>query len=407
MAAVQPIEQRTSRSFETEFATPDTVRPRLDSIDLLRGLVMVLMALDHTRDFFTNAHFDPTDLSQTTAALFLTRWVTHFCAPVFTFLAGAGAYLAAARGKTRPQLSRFLLTRGLWLIVLEYTVVWFGITFHFDWHFLPASVLWALGWGMIVLAGLVHLPLPVIAAFAVMTIAGHNLFDAVRPDQLGPLGPLWTVLHTRGPLPLTPSVTMFVHYPLVPWIGVMAAGYVFGAVFLLNRPRRRTTMLGLGASLVLLFVALRATNFYGDPHPWSPRQDALFTVLSFLNCQKYPPSLLYLLMMLGPALLALSVFERGLGRLGRPLLMFGRVPLFFYLLQWYAAHLLAVVVNAALGRPAPWLLGGAAWNAPQGYGYSLGVVYLMWIVVLVLLYPPCRWFAALKRRRRDAWLSYF
>jgi len=407
MAAVQPIEQRISRSFETEFATPYTVRPRLDSIDLLRGLVMILMALDHTRDFFTNAHFDPTDLSQTTAALFLTRWVTHFCAPVFTFLAGAGAYLASARGKTRPQLSQFLLTRGLWLIVLEYTVVWFGITCNFDWHFIPASVLWALGWGMIVLAGLVHLPLPVTAAFAVVTIAGHNLFDAVRPDQLGPLGPLWAVLHTRGPLPLTHSVTMFVHYPLVPWIGVMAAGYVFGAVFLLNRPRRRTTMLGLGASLILLFVVLRTTNFYGDPHPWSPRQDALFTVLSFLNCQKYPPSLLYLLMMLGPALLALSVFETGLGRLGRPLLMFGQVPLFFYLLQWYAAHLLAVVVNAALGRPASWLLGGAPWNAPQGYGYSLGVVYLMWIVVLVLLYPPCRWFAALKRRRRDAWLSYF
>ena len=245
MAAVQPIEQRISRSFETEFATPDTVRPRLDSIDLLRGLVMILMALDHTRDFFTNAHFDPTDLSQTTAALFLTRWVTHFCAPVFTFLAGAGAYLASARGKTRPQLSQFLLTRGLWLIVLQYTVVWFGITCNFDWHFIPASVLWALGWGMIVLAGLVHLPMPVTAAFAVVTIAGHNLFDAVRPDQLGPLGPLWAVLHTRGPLPLTPSVTMFVVYPLVPWIGVMAAGYVFGAVFLLNRPRRRTTMLGL------------------------------------------------------------------------------------------------------------------------------------------------------------------
>ena len=407
MATVQPIEQRTSRSFETEFATPDTVRPRLDSIDLLRGLVMILMALDHTRDFFTNAHFDPTDLSQTTAALFLTRWVTHFCAPVFTFLAGAGAYLAAARGKTRPQLARFLLTRGLWLIVLQYTVVWFGITFHFDWHSLPASVLWALGWGMIVLAGLVHLPLPVTAAFAVVTIAGHNLFDAVRPDQLGLLGPLWAVLHTRGPLPLPPSVTMFVVYPLVPWIGVMAAGYVFGAVFLLNRPRRRTTMLGLGASLILLFVALRATNFYGDPHPWSPRQDALFTVLSFLNCQKYPPSLLYLLMTLGPALLALPVFEHSLGRLGRPLLMFGRVPLFFYLLQWYAAHLLAVVVNAALGQPASWLLGGAPWDAPQGSGYSLGVVYLMWIVVLILLSPPCRWFAALKRRRRDAWLSYF
>ena len=173
MAAVQPIEQRTSRSIETELAISDTARPRLESIDLLRGLVMVLMALDHTRSFFTNAHFDPTDLSKTTAALFLTRWVTHFCAPVFTFLAGAGAYLAAARGKTRPQLSRFLLTRGLWLIVLESTVVWFGITFHFDGHFIPASVLWALGWGMIVLAGLVHLPLPVIAAFAVMTIAGQ------------------------------------------------------------------------------------------------------------------------------------------------------------------------------------------------------------------------------------------
>ena len=257
MAAVPPIEQRTSRSFEAELATPDSAPPRIDSIDRLRGLVMVLMALDHTRTFFTNAHFDPTDLSKTTAALFLTRWVTHFCAPVFTLLAGAGAYLAAARGKTRPQLARFLLTRGLWLIILEYTVVWFGITFHFDGHSIPASVLWTLGWGMIVLAGLVHLPVPIIAAFAVATIAGHNLFDAVRPAQLGQLGPLWAVLHTSGPLTLTPSVTLGVHYPLVPWIGVMAAGYVFGAVFLLDRPRRRMTMLGLGTSLVLLFVALR------------------------------------------------------------------------------------------------------------------------------------------------------
>jgi uncharacterized membrane protein len=383
-------------------AAPGTATAaRVAAVDVIRGAVMILMAIDHVRVYSGLPAGGPT------VGIFFTRWVTHFCAPVFTFLAGAGAYLAAARGKTRPQLSRFLITRGLWLIVLQYTVVWFGITFHFDWHFIPASVLWALGWGMVVLAGLVHLPLPVTAAFAVVTIAGHNLFDAVRPDQLGPLGPLWAVLHTRGPLPLTPSVTMFVVYPLVPWIGVMAAGYVFGVVFLLNRSCRRMTMLGLGASLILLFVALRATNFYGDPHPWSPRQDALFTVLSFLNCQKYPPSLLYLLMMLGPALLALSVFERGLGRLGRPLLIFGRVPLFFYLLQWYAAHLLAVVVNAALGRPASWLLGSAPWNAPQGYGYSLGVVYLMWMVVLVLLYPPCRWFAALKRRRRDAWLSYF
>ena len=200
-----------------------------------------------------------------------------------------------------------------------------------------------------------------------MTIAGHNLFDAVRPDQLGPLGPLCTVLHTRGPLPLLPSVTMFVHYPLVPWIGVMAAGYVFGAVFCSIAPAagRRCSA---GRAWSCSSSALRATNLYGDPHPWAPRQDAPFTVLSFLNCQKYPSSLLYLLTMLGPALLAPSVFERDLGRLCRPLLTFGRVPLFFYLLHWYAAHLLAVAVNAALGRPAPWPPGARPGTLPKATG---------------------------------------
>jgi len=360
-------------------APPDPVKPprtRVDSIDLLRGIVMVIMMLDHTRDFVHSGAllFDPTDLTQTTTAIFLTRWITHFCAPVFVFLAGTGAYLQSARGKSKRELSRFLVTRGFWLVLLEFTVVRFGATFNLDPSFLGMmQVIWAIGISMIVLAALIHLPLRVIAAFGIGMIAVHNLLDRFHvqgwhgPDTPVPgfWAKLFIILHqpfepfpvfsARGPV-------VFVLYPLIPWIGVMATGYVFGSLYEVRVERRRKLLLIMGCGATALFIILRLINLYGDPSPWARQTTVTFTVLSFLNTTKYPPSLLFLLMTLGPALLALAWFEvvrDGQTPPTRPLwrrlrdffITFGRVPLFFYLLQWFTAHLIAVFVHFVAGKP--------------------------------------------------------
>jgi uncharacterized membrane protein len=387
------------------------VRQRLDSVDLLRGLVMVIMALDHVRDYFHSDAllFDPTDLSKTNVALFFTRWVTHFCAPVFVFLAGTGAFLSASRGKTRAELSRFLLTRGLWLILLELTVVKLGWSFSFDTQFV-VQVIWAIGVSMIVLALLVHLPVWAITGFGVLMIATHNLFDPVQARSLGAFSGLWATLHSRELTETYGGIHVFTMYPLVPWIGVMAVGYGFGQLYLLERERRRRLMLRLGISLTLFFICLRAINIYGDPHPWTVQNSAVYTFLSFINCEKYPPSLLFLLMTLGPAIIALALFERFNRErvtppLLQPLVVFGRVPLFFYIIHIPLIHALAIAFAFAKYGPA---LGDAfkSGRPPADYGYSLFVVYLIWVGVVLALYPVCRWFANVKRRRRDAWLSY-
>lgn len=394
------------------FGSPD----RLDSVDLLRGLVMVVMALDHVRFFLHQdvpAGVDPLDLSRTTPALFFTRWVTHFCAPVFVFLAGTGAFLYAARGKTKNELARFLLTRGLWLILLEFTAVRFGWTFNLDFGLSFAVVLWALGCSMIALAALAYLPARVVALVGVVMIAAHNLFDGVRPESFGALGWLWKVLHTNGAISPAPGYTFVVNYPLVPWVGVMAAGYGLGALLLRERGERRRLLFRLGAALTAAFVVLRAANVYGDPRPWAAQGDWVLTVLSFLNCEKYPPSLLFLLMTLGPSLVALAWFDRDPGPRARPFVVFGRVPLFYYLLHFPLIHLVALALSYARYGQGPWLFTGPPWGPglmrafPEGYGYGLGVVYAVWVAVVLLLYPLCRWFAGVKRRRRDAWLSYF
>jgi uncharacterized membrane protein len=404
---------------------------RIDSIDLLRGLVMVVMMLDHTRDFMHSAafQFDPTDLTRTNVALFLTRWITHYCAPVFVFLAGTGAYLQFARGKSKRDLSRFLITRGLWLIVLEFTLVRLGATFSLDYRFLGMmQVIWVIGVSMIVLAGLIHLRLRVVGVFAVAMIALHNLFDRVHVR--GWQGPgtaipsygakLFIVLHQPfEPFPIMgwPSPAVFVLYPLVPWLGVMAAGYAFGVIYQWDTARRRQLLLRLGGATTLLYIIVRAINLYGDPSPWSQQSTMLFSVLSFLNTTKYPPSLLFLLMTLGPAMLALVWFEspdptRGAAPVARELrnffVTFGRVPLFFYLLQWPTAHLIAVIVHAAAGKPWRWMFGSliGVEPPPPGVGFNLAVVYACWLVGVLLLYPLCKWFAGVKARRRDWWLSY-
>jgi uncharacterized membrane protein len=408
---------------------------RLDSIDLLRGVVMVLMALDHVRDFFSDQLFvDPTDLQKTTPPIFLTRWVTHFCAPTFMFLAGTAAFLSGTRGKSRPALSWFLFTRGLWLAFLEVVVNRILWMFNFDLQHHGAGVFWAIGWSMVVLSVLVYLPATVVTLLGVGMIGLHNLLDGLTADQVHLPGWLWVILHSPGDAPVmdegtvgqvvnwarhllglgdvsvVDGITFGTGYCLVPWMGVMAAGYGFGTLLQLDRPQRRRRLFLLGTALTLGFVLLRAANVYGDPHPWAEQSSPLLTFLSFLNCTKYPPSLLYLLMTLGPAILALAFFDRPLGPLARPIVTFGRVPLFFYLLHIPLIHGGAVLCDtlrfgwSPLAAAGPWEIKPGA--VPEHYGLSLPLVYVVWIGVVLVLYLPCRWFAEVKRRRRDGWLSY-
>jgi uncharacterized membrane protein len=421
--------------YEVQIAQPlqpaKPARKRIDSVDLLRGIVMVVMMLDHTRDFVHNAalQFDPLDPTRTNVALFFTRWITHFCAPTFVFLAGTAAYLYAVRGKTKRELSRFLITRGLWLIVLELTVVRLLVFFNLDLQFLGfLQVIWVIGASMIVLAGLIYLPLSAIAVFGLAMIFLHNFLDwipALRVNGFqGPgtdvpwLDKLLIILHQPGMFHIAGvnSPLLFALYPLIPWIGVMAAGYVFGSLYQLDPRRRRRLLFIIGSSAMALFVIVRAINIYGDPQPWTSQKNFLYTVLSFLNTQKYPPSLLFLLMTLGPSITALGFFESinlsaaaegVLGKLRQILVTFGRVPLFFYLLQWLVAHSLAVLLHWAFGKPVKWLFVQPIGQAPDpGIGFNLFVVYLVWITGVVLLYPLCKWFAGVKQRRRDWWLSY-
>ncbi len=375
---------------------------------------MVLMALDHTRDFFSrDLSFDPTDLGKTYPALFLTRWITHFCAPVFLFLAGTGAFLSTTRGKSIRELSWFLFTRGLWCVVLELTVIRsLGWMFNFDYHYTFGIVFWAIGWSMVSLAALVFLPPRFVVIFGLLMIASHNLFDHVSPENCGNLGALWKVLHSGGTIQLSDSSRFIAGYPLVPWIGVMAVGYGFGPLLVRESGERRRWLFGLGVMATFLFGVIRGTNFYGDSQPWSEQKSFLFTAFSFVNCTKYPPSLCYLLMTLGPSLLVLAALDRGTPRWLQPVCVFGRVPLFFYLLHLPLIHGLAVIVSYLQYGQAGWWFandpagGSKADLLPPGYGFGLPMVYLVWAFVVISLYPACRWFAGVKRRRRDAWLSY-
>jgi uncharacterized membrane protein len=280
---------------------------RIQSIDTVRGIAMVLMALDHVRDWVSNLRFQPENMALTSPALFATRWVTHFCAPAFFLLAGIGIGIAYNRGTRGPAMSRYLLIRGIWLLVLELVITPVGWQFGFD--LLPAFalVLWALGWSMIVMAGLIYLPRAAIAVVALAMIAGHNLLDPIRPDAFGEWRGLWHVLHVPGFV--IPNV-LFVAYPLIPWIGVMALGFVAAALYESDDVRRRRVLLIGGAAAVAAFVVLRAVNGYGDPAPWTTQRTPALTAASFLNLRKYPPSLLFLLMTLGPALLLLAFAER-------------------------------------------------------------------------------------------------
>src|SRR5262245_29842886 len=360
---------------------------------------MIVMALDHTRMFVGPS----VDLATAAPALFFTRWITHFCAPVFVLLAGVAAYLHGRRLASTRALSAYLVTRGLWLAFLELTVIRAVWIAYVGPEILVFQVIWVIGVSMVVLAGLVWLPRAVIAAAAVMVIAGHNLLDGVHAEQLGSLRWLWLVLHEEGQLAPFPGATWLVIYPLVPWAAVMAAGYVIGPWALLPREQRRARFRAAGVTLIAGFVALRATNLYGDPHAWTAAGGPLRTLLSFLDCEKYPPSLLFLAMTIGPAFCLLAWMDRPLGPWASRVAVYGRVPLFYYVAHVFLIHAVAI----ALAWPA---LGAAAaighFVAHGGLGYSLPAVYALWATVVLALYPACRWFAAVKRRSDAAWMSY-
>ncbi|MBI2688387.1 MAG: DUF1624 domain-containing protein [Acidobacteria bacterium] len=356
---------------------------RLDSIDLLRGMVILLMALDHTRDFFGDLSVDPMDPAKTWPSLFLTRWISHFCAPVFVFLAGTSAWLQAER-KSPSELSYFLATRGLWLVFLELTWVrCFGWFFNFDYHYSVGQVIWAIGWAMVFLALAIRLRISAqaIALAGVVVIFLHNLTDGIHAEQFGHFGWLWRILHDRKNMEIAPGYIFFPQYPLLPWIAILFAGYGFGLVF---RDKAKVARIGLAATA--LFLTLRLANFYGDPRPWAGG------VYSYFNCLKYPPSLLYILMTLGPALLLFSRLPDTVSGVWKHVVLFGRVPLFFYLLHLPLIHGAAVVY---------------AFIAGQRPDFGLVGVYAVWCMVLVLLYPLCAWFLHKKRTSDAACLRYF
>jgi uncharacterized membrane protein len=397
------------RTFETTAtARPATTRvaqfARIHSIDIVRGFVIMLMALDHVRDYFSNAHIDLLDPTQTTVGLYITRWITHLCAPTFIFLAGVSAQRLSTRMAT-GQLSRYLMTRGLWMIALEVTVVLGAWSFNFRYDqgvFL--QVMWAIGASMLCLAALVHLPIRVIGIFGAVMIATHNLLDPITPAAFGAWSPLWTFLHARGPMAIG-----FVSYPLIPWIGVMALGFAMGTLYDANADHRRTVLRIASAAALVLFVVLRLLNVYGDPHPWEHHATLTATLMSFFDVEKYPPSLLYLLATLGIAwrmLAAAETLSNGVAQaFSRVLETFGRVPLFFYVLHIVLAHLLAGMAALAEGFGTT-VLANSFHSLPKNWGWDLPLVYCAWLAVLLLLYPACVWFGELKRRRTDWWLAY-
>jgi len=391
--------------------------PRIQSVDALRGAIMMLMAIDHIRDYVARSamQFLPTDLTRTTAAIFFTRWITHFCAPVFMLTAGLGAFFWMSRGRrSKGELSRFLITRGLWLIFLELTLLRLILLSQISVHGSPLilMILWAIGLSMIALAGLIHLPLPLLAGLSIVITSLHNLLDGVSAERFGRAAWLWDILHQQDVLTFL-GVKFAIAYPVLPWIGVMASGYCLGTAFSWEAKKRQRFLMRLGFALTVAFLVVRAINIYGDPAPWSRQSSSLFTTLSFLNTTKYPPSLDFLLMTLGPALAILGWLERFHFSFSHPLIVFGRVPFFYYGAHLLVAHLIAIAMNFLRYGPTSFLLiappsmGSPSELFPPDYGFPLWTVYAVWVVVLSLLYPACRWFARLKQRRHDRWLSYF
>jgi uncharacterized membrane protein len=391
------------------------IKKRIQSIDILRGLAIIVMALDHTRDYFHSDAmiFAPLDLARTSVPLFFTRWITHFCAPVFMFLAGTSAFLVGQR-KTKKELSVFLLARGLWLIFLELTFVNFGWTFNIHFPFFVLGVIWALGISMIVLSFLHYLPYRVVLGVGILLVAGHNLLDSIHVPGNSFKSFLWSALHdstfaNESNQLIIKDHAVIIDYPVLPWIGVVALGYCFGNLYKADMDARTRTksLLIFGSVSILVFILLRFVNVYGDPHPWVIQKSTVGTILSWLKVTKYPPSLQFILLTVGAAMFFLAVAEKGLKVFGKAIMHIGRVPMFFYLAHIYLIHTLALFAAK---------FSGYNWNETisqkpltpiiKGYGVPLAIVYLIWLIVILLLYPLCKWYDDYKSRHKKWWLSY-
>ena len=397
------------------FMNPLT-KNRIESIDILRGIAMVIMALDHVRDYFhaTANTEDPMNLATTTTFLFFTRWITHFCAPVFVFLSGTSIYLQSQR-KTKKELSAFLLKRGLWLIFVEVIIVSLAWSFnpHYNFHFL--QVIWAIGISMVFLSVLVYLPFRIILVLGLLIVLGHNLLDIPESATGFQAGFWWDLLHhgTFVPYPYTEGHSLFLVYPFVPWLGLMMVGYCAGVFFTqdVSVEQRRKILIRLGLGVLAFFIVVRFINVYGDPIPWSSQKNFWFTILSFVNVDKYPPSLMFMCIMIGPALLLLPLLERIQNGFTNAMRTFGRTAFFYYILHLYLIHFLSAICFFARGHtfeeasqvgqtyPFQFLI--------PGEGFGLPIVYLVWILVVVALYPLCKWYDRYKTNHPQKWwLSY-
>jgi uncharacterized membrane protein len=390
-----------------------SVKPRIRSIDLTRGIVMVVMALDHVRDYFHEAAFvdDPLNLQTTTPVLYFTRWITHFCAPIFVFLAGTSAYLVGQK-KSRRELSLFLIKRGLWLMLIEITIVTLGWTFNPLYNLLILQVIWAIGISMFLLGLLIHLPYKLLLFIGLIIVFGHNVIDYAEAERGGKVGLVWDLIH-RGNFSfysLDKTHFFIVVYAFLPWLGVMISGYCLGKLYepAVDAVKRKKILIGLGIGLLLVFVIVRALNAYGDPSHWSVQRSPFYTFLSFINVSKYPPSMLFICMTIGVALIALAFLENVRNRFTDWVIVYGRVPFFYYVLHLYVIHTLCVIAfymsgygaDDIVSRQTPFLF------RPQQFGYSLYIVYGIWLLVVLLLYPLCRWYNKYKSNHRQWWLSY-
>ncbi len=395
------------------YAIPSFKSNRIGSIDLLRGIVMIIMALDHVRHFFHREAFlyDPTDLSQTSVILFFTRWITHFCAPVFVFLAGISTYLYGIN-KSRKELSYFLFTRGLWLVFVELFIISLEQTFNPNYPVVDLQVIWATGVSMIVLSGMIYMKRPILLMTALILIAGHNLLDNVHVYGSGLAAFTWSILHEPADF-IVGRVLVIIKYPVLPWIGILAIGYYLGFLFSThyNPENRMKVLLLIGFIAMELFFFLRTINFYGDPAPWTNQKNTAFSLMSFLNVTKYPPSLLYVLVTLGPAMVFLALADKPMNSLGRKISVFGRVPFFYYVVHIFLIHLFAMFGAVALGfNWSDMILTTMVNRVPalKEYGFNLLTVYLIWIILIFILYPCCKWYDHYKRKHlpENRWLSY-
>ena len=389
-----------------------SVKARIYSLDLLRGLVMIIMALDHVRDFFHYDAFlhDPLDVTTTTVPLYFTRWVTHFCAPVFVFLAGTSIYLQGLR-KNKEELSVFLFKRGLWLIFVELCVITFSWSLNFTYPVFVMQVIWAIGISMVFMGVVIRLPYAAIFALGILIVAGHNVLDYVPATHKG----FFWDLTRNGNFSMYEPIQghrFVIIYPFVPWLGVMMLGYCIGKIYdpAFAPSERRKILIQLGIGLLVVFGLIRSFNGYGNPFQWSMQDSTFYTLLSFINVHKYPPSLLYICVTLGPSLLFLALFENTNNTVTRAISVFGRVPLFYYVLHFYFIRILCMFFFMARGHSineqTPDLFGLPFKYVIAGEGLPLGGVYIVWVLLVLSLYPLCNWFNKYKMYRNNWWLAY-